>query len=235
MQLSAAAPDASAKAHDRVAVNASQTKRIFENYDQALEEGGIQSVKFQYQSYCVSNLRGGIGKTTLCFNLAYTFSRHKRTLVADLCPQKNLTEAIMRDADIVVTIMDALRPKVLGSAFGDMPDDISYRISTLNDYFKGGKASYFIAGDADLFAFPSSLYQQLQQAMAAGHEKAVKNILLSLRDVLETERKSKECDLILMDCSPFYAGSTHLAWCASDAIIIPIRVDERCRREVGRN
>lgn len=29
-----------------------------------------------------------------------------------------------------------------------------------------------------------------------------------------------------MDTSPFYAGGTHLAWCAADAIIIPVRVDE---------
>ena len=201
-------------------------KRIFLNYDKSLEEGGIKPVQFQYKSYCVSNLRSGIGKTTLCFNLAYMLSRHKPTLVADLCPQKNLTEAIMREQEATVTIADALRPKVLGSAFGETPDDISYKISGLNDYFKGGKASYFIAGDSDLFAFPSALYQQLQQAMAQGHTKAVKNILLSLRDVLEAEKKSKHCDLTLMDCSPFYAGSTHLAWCAADAIIIPVRVDE---------
>lgn len=31
---------------------------------------------------------------------------------------------------------------------------------------------------------------------------------------------------ILMDTSPFYAGGTHLAWCAADAVIIPVRVDE---------
>jgi chromosome partitioning protein len=29
-----------------------------------------------------------------------------------------------------------------------------------------------------------------------------------------------------MDTSPFYAGGTHLGWCAADAVIIPVRVDE---------
>jgi chromosome partitioning protein len=29
-----------------------------------------------------------------------------------------------------------------------------------------------------------------------------------------------------MDTSPFYAGGTHLAWCAADAVVIPVRVDE---------
>ena len=201
-------------------------KRIFANYDRSLEEGGIADVSFKYSSYCVSNLRGGIGKSTLSFNLSYLLSRYRSTLVADLCPQKNLTEALMRDTEINVSIWDALRPKVLGSAFGDQPEDISYRLSSLNNYFKGGKASYFIPGDAGLFAFPSALYQQLQQAMAAGNTKAVKNILLSLRHILDAEAEDKNCSLMLIDCSPFYAGGTHLAWCASDAIIIPVRVDE---------
>ena len=44
--------------------------------------------------------------------------------------------------------------------------------------------------------------------------------------VLEKEAASTGADGILMDTSPFYAGGTHLAWCAADAVIIPVRVDE---------
>jgi chromosome partitioning protein len=36
----------------------------------------------------------------------------------------------------------------------------------------------------------------------------------------------KKVDGILLDTSPFYSGGTHLGWCAADAIIIPVRVDE---------
>jgi chromosome partitioning protein len=31
---------------------------------------------------------------------------------------------------------------------------------------------------------------------------------------------------VLIDTSPFYTGGTHLAWCAADAVVIPVRVDE---------
>ncbi len=62
--------------------------------------------------------------------------------------------------------------------------------------------------------------------MASSNEKAVRNILLSLKGVLNDEAESKSCSKILMDCSPFYGGGTHLAWCAADALIIPVRVDE---------
>lgn len=201
-------------------------KRIIEKHEHAVGNGVEQQNTFKYNSYCVSNLRGGIGKSTLSFNLAYMLSRSRPTLVADLCPQKNLTEVIMRQADIAVTIGDALSPAVLGPAFGDIPADISYLVSKINDSFKGGRAAYFVPGDSSLFSFPSSLYQQLQQAMAAGNQKAVKNILFSLQEIMNREKANKDCEAILMDCSPFYAGATHLAWCAAEAIIIPVRVDE---------
>lgn len=200
--------------------------RIIQNHEMSLEEGWTPTSGFQYKRYAISNLRGGIGKSTISFNLAYMFSRASSTLILDLCPQRNLTESIARGQKKPVTIADALRPKVLGPAFGVTPDDIAYRLSGLNESFKGGKKSYFIFGDGGLFSFPSSLYQQLQQAMAASNKNAVKNILLSLREIIEDEMDDKDCSRCLMDCSPFYAGATHLAWCASDAIIIPVRVDE---------
>ncbi|MBB3808785.1 ParA family protein [Pseudochelatococcus contaminans] len=200
--------------------------RIIANHDKSLEDGFISHVSFKRRSYAVSNLRGGIGKSTLSFNLAWLFTRDEPTLVADLCPQRNLTESIMRGESPEVTISDAMQPKVLGPAFGEIPADISYMISAYNDQFKGGKKGVFVAGDGRLFAFPSALYQQLQQAMAAGNKKAVNNILFSLKDILENEAESKGCTKILMDCSPFYGGGTHLAWCAADALIVPVRVDE---------
>jgi chromosome partitioning protein len=71
-----------------------------------------------------------------------------------------------------------------------------------------------------MFAFPSTLYQQLQTAHAQNNPKAVKALLECLKAVLEAEAKQKKVDGILLDTSPFYAGGTHLAWCAADAIII---------------
>lgn len=200
--------------------------RIIQNHDESLSADEITHDGFRRKIYAVTNLRGGIGKSTLSFNLAWMFSRYEATLVADLCPQRNLTESLMRGYMPDVTVEDALRPKILGPAFGDVPDDISYRISEYNDHFKGGKSSYFVPGDAQLFAFPSALYQQLQQAIAAGNKKAVRNILFSLREILQNEASTKKTSRILIDCSPFYGGGTHLAWCAADALIIPVRVDE---------
>jgi len=201
-------------------------EEVLERYGDVVDQGVTMTGATRYKSYAVSNLRGGVGKSTMSFNLAYEISRKNSLLVADLCPQGNLTETLMRDREPEVTVAKALLPKLLGPAFGTVPEDLSYRVSTYCEDFKGGRACYVLPGDAEMFAFPSTLYQQLQVGLSRGDENAVRRLLFSLREILEAEAEDKGCTHMLMDTSPFYAGGTHLAWCAADAIIIPVRVDE---------
>jgi cellulose biosynthesis protein BcsQ len=201
--------------------------KVLENHARVVEEGYVAPGEgLKFKNYAISTLRGGVGKSTLAFNLAYEMAAKRNILVADLCAQCNLTETLMRDEEPEVTILSALQPKLLGPAFGDVPEDISYRISLTCDAFKMKKASYVIPGDALMFAFPSTLYQQLQIANAQSNPVAVKNLLESFKTVLAEEATTKKAVGTLVDTSPFYAGGTHLAWCAADAIIIPVRVDE---------
>jgi len=196
-------------------------------HSQIVEHGYTKpGTGLKYRSYAISTLRGGVGKSTLAFNLAFEMSAKRSLLVADLCAQCNLTETLLREASPEVTVLNALQPKLLGPAFGDAPSDISYRVSSYCDPFKLHKPTFAIPGDPVMFAFPSTMYQQLQIANAQGNPVAVRKLLESLRDILDVEAKNKDADGILMDTSPFYAGGTHLAWCAADAIIIPVRVDE---------
>ena len=137
-----------------------------------------------------------------------------------------MTEVLLGDYRPKVNIYDALKPVILGPAFGEPPQDLSYRIAQHCDSFKGGKPSWIIAGNPELFAFPSTLYQQLNIAYAAQNKIAVEKLLHGLKSVLSAEAQAAKADKILIDTSPFYAGATHLAWCAVEALIIPVRVDE---------
>jgi chromosome partitioning protein len=180
----------------------------------------------RYSSYAITNLRGGVGKTSLTFNLAYELSRRDSVLLVDMCPQANLTEVIMPGEKPKATIYQALLPRVLGPAFGDEVRDIAFRVSRFCPSFAAGKGCYFIPGDAELYAFPSSMYQQLQLANSQNRPQIVKNLLWSLKNIIASEAKGVECSKIVIDTSPFYAGGTHLAWCAAEALIVPVRVDE---------
>lgn len=204
----------------------SSLDNVLLTHQQVVEEGYSHKGALRYKSYAVSTLRGGVGKSTITFNLAYELSLQRPLLIADMCAQCNLTENLMREADPEVTILDVLQPVLLGPAFGNIPSDASYRVSTYCDPFKSAQPSYVMPGNPELFAFPSMLYQQLQTAHAQGNKKAVKALLESLSTAMMAEAKQKGCEGLLIDTSPFYAGGTHLAWCAAEAVIIPVRVDE---------
>ena len=200
--------------------------RIMETHQRVLEEGFQRETGQEFKSYAISNLRGGVGKSSIAFNLAYEISRKHSVLLADLCPQCNFTEMLLGEYRPKINIYHALQPIILGPAFGDAPTDLSYRVGQYCDDFKGGRGAHVIAGNPELFAFPSTLYQQLNMAYAARNELAVSKLLRGLRTVLENEARVSKCDKILMDTSPFYAGGTHLSWCAVEALIVPVRVDE---------
>lgn len=203
-------------------------EKILETHQRVIAEGYIREKGQNFRSYAISNLRGGVGKSSIAFNLAYEVSRRHSVLVTDVCPQCNFTEMLLGEYRPKIDIYNSLQPIILGPAFGDVPEDISYRVSQYCDEFKGigSKPAWVVAGSPELFAFPSTLYQQLNMAYSQGNKVAVSKLLLGLKTILEGEAKLKGCEKILMDTSPFYAGGTHLAWCAVEALIVPVRVDE---------
>lgn len=201
-------------------------ERVLSTHSEVVLQGKSRNGGPRYSTYAISNLRGGVGKTSLAFNLAYELSRHDSVLLVDTCPQANLTEVIMPAEKPKATIFNALLPKVLGPAFGDEIRDIAFRVSRSCPSFAASRGCYFIPGDSELYSFPSPMYQQLQVANSQNRPQIVKNLLWSVKMIIEAEAKELECSKIIIDTSPFYAGATHLVWCAADALIIPVRVDE---------
>ena len=71
----------------------SDVQELFDRYDMILSDKSIDNLPHakKHRTYAVTNFRGGIGKTTLSFNLAYAMCKNYMTLFLDVCPQQNFT------------------------------------------------------------------------------------------------------------------------------------------------
>jgi chromosome partitioning protein len=204
---------------------------LLERSERVLKGENLPLREQQFRTYAVTNFRGGIGKSTLAFNLAYELSHAFRMLLIDTCSQRNFSQNVFGDAimDFKQTLYDALVVEITNAGIFDFADaTVNVKGSCLS--FLGNKATFMLPGSTELFVFPSFLYSQLAQyaQITGGTLKtdASARILNSLKRIIERSAEQAKPDKILIDTSPFFGGATHLAWVAADALIIPVRVDQ---------
>jgi cellulose biosynthesis protein BcsQ len=176
--------------------------------------------------YAMCNLRGGIGKTTLSFNLSYLADN---LLAVDTCPQGNLSYFYDKDyySGQQTNVNDMLLPYLV-PGLGKAARVAAY-IGATNPYFSQ-KNNFYIPSSEALYLLPSQLITAINQAMGlqpTQREQALRSILYSLKTEIERELAENSLDKCLIDTSPFFAGATQLAWYAADALVIPVRTDQQ--------
>ena len=195
----------------------------------AISEGNFPTISLpKHNKYTLCNLRGGIGKTTLAFNLSYLGND---VLAIDTCPQGNLSFHFDNKyySNHLPTVRDLVLPYLipgLGKA-----GHIAKYVGATNTAFKDRK-TYYIPSSSELYLLPSQLISAINQAgglTSPQKEEALSSILFSLKNEIERELKEIGTSVTkcLIDTSPFFAGATQLAWYASDALIIPVRTDQQ--------
>ncbi len=180
----------------------------------------------KFDTYAICNLRGGIGKTSLAFNLSYYTDD---LLVLDTCPQGNLSYFFDNNflSSNSLSVNDLLMPYfVPGLGFATR---VAKKISATNNFF-ASKNSYFIPSSSDLYILPTQIANALAQArLIAGPNQVsiIDNMLFSLKKEISREWGETETSKCLIDTSPFFSGATHLSWHAADALIVPVRTDQQ--------
>ena len=170
------------------------------------------------------NNKGGLGKTSLAYHLAWMFGEQgKRVLAIDLDPQTNLTAAFLdedrlediweNNPDQPNTIFRCIQPLL---EVGDIR--IATRITVTREIS-------LIAGDLALSGFEDELSAQWPLAMSDQNLVRPFKVLTAFWHVMQQAAKEHDADLILVDVGPNLGAINRAALVASDFVVIPLGVD----------
>ena len=113
----------------------------------------------KFQKYTLCNLRGGIGKTTLAFNLSYLGND---VLAVDTCPQGNLS--FFFDNQYYNRAGTSVRDLILPYLIPGLgkPSHIAAFVGATNKFFED-KQTYYIPSSSELYLLPSQLISAINQ------------------------------------------------------------------------
>ncbi|WP_027187058.1 ParA family protein [Desulfovibrio cuneatus] len=209
---------------------ANQMNQSFYNRQEDIANGNASPLQLPKHSlYTICNLRGGVGKTSLAFNLS---SLTNNLLAIDTCPQGNLSYFFDDEYSFKQTLSsyEMLLPYFFpgfGKATG-----VAKPIKATNQYFNAPLLSknYFIKSSNQLYLFPSQMANSIAQARALSGQnqtQLIDTILSSLKTEITREMKETSTSKCLIDTSPFFAGATHLALLAAEALLVTVRTDQQ--------
>lgn len=168
------------------------------------------------------NNKGGVGKTSLVYHLAWMYADFGWSVVAaDLDPQANLTamfleedelEELWERGDDPVTVFGCLRPLLRG--IGDIAEPEPRLI-------EDGPA--LLAGDLRLSAFEEELSSQWPAALS-GNERAFR-VLSAFWRLMQRAAAQHQAQLILLDLGPNLGSINRAGLVAADYVVIPLSPD----------
>lgn len=168
------------------------------------------------------NNKGGVGKTSLVYHIAWMLADlGRRVVAADLDPQGNLSAACLDEDRLEQlwpedqhppTIFGAIRP--LKRGVGDIEDPLLESI---------GERFDLIPGDMALSDFEDDLAQQWPKCLD-GDERAFRVISAFWR-VLQRGGAKIDADVILVDLGPNLGAINRAALIAADHVVVPLGPD----------
>lgn len=174
------------------------------------------------------NNKGGVGKTSLVFHLAWMFAEMgKRVVAIDLDPQANLTSAFLPEETLEelwdpqvppkggTTIFRCIQPLTkVGDIQQPMVQSVHPRL-------------HLVPGDLALAGFEDQLSGAWTDAMGSTQDNLFRpfRLLTSFWQVAQMAAHDKDADLILADVGPNLGAINRSALIGSDHVVIPLAAD----------
>jgi len=191
-------------------------------------------------SICVTNAKGGTGKTTIAINVAGALNeRGQDVLFVDLDPQGNATEGLgLVDAydDQPPSLFDVLTDPSGGDELSDLivshpeMDVVPSNIDMLQAEHELTLANVMarLKSDPDLSADPASLRPLTINATpeTVSGDHAIDQLATALETV------ASEYDYVIIDSPPFYGQLTDTAMYAARHVLIPALTEATSERAI---
>lgn len=169
------------------------------------------------------NNKGGVGKTSLIYHLAWMFSSlRKRVVIIDLDPQANLTaafldedkiESIWNQQNVGSTIYQCVKPL---TGVGDIAEPMLLNIAT---------DLYLLPGDVNLSGYEDTLSAEWPNSMGDNNLYRPMRILSSFWQVMQMAAQKVQADIILVDIGPNLGAINRSVLVATDYVVIPLGAD----------
>jgi len=169
------------------------------------------------------NNKGGVGKTSLIYHLAWTFaSMRKRVVAVDLDPQSNLTSAFLEEDEIeqlwdgvtvASTIYQCVKPL---TGVGDIATPLLNNIAT---------DLYLIPGDVALSSYEDALSNEWPNSMGDNNLYRPMRVLSSFWQVIQMAVQKVQADIVLVDVGPNMGAINRSVLIATDYVVIPLGAD----------
>lgn len=168
------------------------------------------------------NNKGGVGKTSLVYHIAWMFSDlNLRVLAADLDPQSNLSAAFLDEGRLeelwpenehISTIYGAIRP--LQRGLGDISPP---RLEKIDDRLA------LVPGDMSLSAFEDDLSQVWPKCL--DRDERSFRVMSAFWRILQRGAEDRQAQVVLIDLGPNLGAINRAALIASDYVVVPLGPD----------
>lgn len=169
------------------------------------------------------NNKGGVGKTSLVYHLAWMLSEMgERVLACDLDPQANLSASFLSERELESLWTGDCEDNTMHQCVAPLAGVGDLRTPRIH---KASESLGLIPGDLALTGFESSLSNEWPNALGESNLYRPFRILTAFWQIMQLGARKMDATILLVDVGPNLGALNRSALIATDHVIAPLGAD----------